>query len=70
MIGPGGVTSDQSLYWQGAFQKMTQTAAWKDYLDKNSLRPMALFGPAADDYIAQENTRLTEALKELGIAKQ
>ena len=69
LIGPGGLTPDQSLYWQNAIEKMTNSSPWKSYLSSNALRPMALFGPPALDYIAQENDRLTEALKELGIAQ-
>jgi len=69
LIGPGGVTPDQALYWQNAIEKMTNTSQWKSYLSSNGLRPMALFGPAALAYIAEENDRLTEVLKELGIAQ-
>jgi tripartite-type tricarboxylate transporter receptor subunit TctC len=69
LIGPGGITPDQALFWQNAIEKMTNTAQWKSYISSNSLRPMTLFGPPALDYIAQENERLVEVLKELGVAQ-
>jgi putative tricarboxylic transport membrane protein len=68
VIGPGGVTPDQALYWQNALQRMTETAPWKEYLEKNTLRPLVLTGPEAEQYIARESAQLTEVLRALGLA--
>jgi tripartite-type tricarboxylate transporter receptor subunit TctC len=68
-VGSGGVTDDQALFWQGALQQVFETPAFKDYMEKNSLRPLPNFGPAALQYIERENEQLTQALRDLGLVK-
>ena len=70
VVGPGGVTEDQSLFWQGVLQRVFETPQFKEYMAQNSLRPLPNFGPAALEYIARENEQLTQALKDLGIVTQ
>ncbi len=69
VVGPAGLTPDQQLYWQNALYRMTETAGWKDYIEKNTLRPLVLVGQDAEQYIARESAQLTEALKGLGVAQ-
>ena len=66
----GGVTEQQSLYWQNVMVKLFQTAGFKKYMSDNGLRPLLKVGADAETYIAEQNKYYTEILTELGIAKK
>lgn len=69
VVGPGGVTQDQALFWESALERVFNSSEFQAYLKENSLRPLPRFGQAALDYIANENEQLTQALREMGVAK-
>jgi putative tricarboxylic transport membrane protein len=70
VIAAGGLTKEQSLFWQNAMLKMFQSKDFKKYMDDNGLRPLLKVGDDADKYIAQLSQFYTEILTELGIAKK
>lgn len=70
VIAAGGLTREQSLFWQNAMVKMFQSKDFKKYMDDNGLRPLLKVGDDAEKYIAQLNQFYTEILTELGIAKK
>lgn len=70
MIAAGGLTKEQSLFWQGAAVKLFQSKAFKKYMDDNGLRPLIKVGDDAEKYIGQLHQFYTEILTELGIAKK
>ena len=70
VIAAGGITKDQSLFWQNAMVKLFQSAAFKKYMSDNGLRPLLKVGDDSEKYIADQNKFYTEILTELGIAKK
>jgi putative tricarboxylic transport membrane protein len=35
VVAPPGIPADNVAYWEGMFRKLTQTASWKEFLQKN-----------------------------------
>jgi tripartite-type tricarboxylate transporter receptor subunit TctC len=44
MFLPGKVTPEQQAFYVDLFQKVTQTAEYKDYMEKQALKPIFLTG--------------------------
>src|SRR5437660_7929057 len=44
MFLPGKVTAEQTAFYVDLFKKLTQTAAYKDYMEKKALKPIFLTG--------------------------
>jgi putative tricarboxylic transport membrane protein len=65
----GGVTKDQSLFWQNVMVKLFQSDGFKKYMDDNGLRPLLKIGEDSEKYIEEQHAYYTEILTELGIAK-
>jgi putative tricarboxylic transport membrane protein len=70
VVAAGGITKDQALFWQNALVKVSQSPAWKKYLNDNGLRPLLKVGEDAEKYIGEQNQLYTQVLTELGIAKR
>ena len=70
VVAAGGLTKDQSLFWRNAMVKLSQTAAWKKYLQDNGLRPLLKVGDDSEKYLAEQTTFYTEVLTELGMVKK
>ena len=70
VVAAGGVTKDQSLFWQNAMVKLFQSAEFKKYMKENGLRPLFRAGDDADKYLAELHKFYTDILTELGIAKK
>jgi putative tricarboxylic transport membrane protein len=69
-IGPRGLTVPQLAFWEGAFQKLSQTDEWKQQLAANYWDPNFRSGKDAAQYYAEQATQLREILSDLGLAKQ
>jgi putative tricarboxylic transport membrane protein len=70
VIAAGGISKDQSLFWQNAMLKVFQSAAFKKYMSDNGLRALLKVGDDAEKYIAEQSQFYTQVLTELGIAKK
>jgi len=70
VILPGGLTEQQSLYWQNAMVQLFQSDGFKKYMKDNGLRPLLKVGKDSEKYIAEQNQYYTEILTDLGIAKK
>lgn len=70
VVAAGGLTKEQSLFWQNAMVKLFQSKDFKKYMSDNGLRPLLKVGDDAEKYIAQQHQFYTEILTELGIAKK
>jgi putative tricarboxylic transport membrane protein len=68
VVAAGGLTKDQSLFWQNAMAKLFQSAGFKKYLQDNGLRPLLRVGNDSEKYLAEQTTFYTEILTELGMA--
>ena len=70
VIAAGGVTKEQSLFWQNAMVKMFQSPVFQKYLDENGLRPLVKVGNEADKYLDEQYDFYKEILTELGLIKK
>lgn len=70
VIAPAGLSKDQSLFWQNALVKLSQSAGFKKYLDDNGLRPLLHVGDDAQKYLAEQDKFYTQVLNELGVVKK
>lgn len=70
VVAAGGLTKEQSLFWQNAMVKLFQSADFKKYMSDNGLRPLFKVGEDSEKYIAEQDKFYTEILTELGIAKK
>lgn len=69
-IGPKGLTAPQLAFWEGAFQKLSQTEEWKKELAANYWDGNFRNGREAQKYYAEQAAELREILTDLGLAKQ
>ncbi len=67
---PGGVTDAQRDYYIGLFNKVRATPEWKEFMERGAFNQTALTGNAYRDWVAKEEQRHRELMKEAGfIAK-
>lgn len=67
---PGGVSDDAVKYWEGAFGKMRQTAAWKKYLADNGLTDEGwLNSKDFGAYIEKMTPQFDGLMREMGLIK-
>ncbi|HTH93814.1 MAG TPA: tripartite tricarboxylate transporter substrate binding protein [Rhodocyclaceae bacterium] len=67
---PPGVTAEQVKFYVDLFQKIIATPEWKDYLEKNALKPEFLTGQAYVDFLGKDEQRHREIMKAAGFLKQ
>ena len=70
VVAAGGLTKEQSLFWQNAMVKMFQAPGFQKYLQENGLRPLVKVGADADKYLTEQTVFYTEILTELGTVKK
>jgi tripartite-type tricarboxylate transporter receptor subunit TctC len=61
MFLPGKVTADQTKFYVDLFQKVTQTAEYKDYMEKQALKPIFLTGKEMLKFL-EEDDKLNKSL--------
>src|SRR3990172_2863406 len=67
---PGGVTDAQRDYYIGLFNKVRETPEWKEFMERGAFNQTALTGNAYRDWVAKEEQRHRELMKDAGfIAK-
>jgi putative tricarboxylic transport membrane protein len=70
VVAAGGMTKEQSLFWQGAMVKLYQSAGFKKYLDDNGLRPLLKTSADLEKYFAEQTEFYREVYTELGLIKK
>src|SRR5256884_5252420 len=55
MFLPGKVTADQAAFYVDLFKKVSQTSEFKDYMEKQALKPIFLTGPAMVKFLEEDN---------------
>ena len=70
VIGPKGLSPEQIKYWDGVFQRVIKTPAWKDALDKNQWDEDYMNSAELGKYLKSQHTILKDVLGELGMVKQ
>jgi len=63
IMGPPDMPQEALEYYQGVFQELLQTDAWKDYAETNGLVTQLRLGDEWADYLAQQNQRVKETLE-------
>jgi len=63
---PGGVTDAQRDYYVGLFNKVRETPEWKEFMERGAFNQTALTGKEYFDWVAKEEQRHRELMKEAG----
>jgi len=63
---PGKVTADQSAFYVDLFKKVVQTPEYKDYLEKQALKPSFLTGKDMLSFLEQDDKLNTSLMTEAG----
>src|SRR4051794_11766635 len=63
---PGKVTAEQSAFYVDLFKKVVQTPEYKDYLDKQALKPSFLTGKDMLNFLEQDDKLNTSLMTEAG----
>src|SRR5438105_7265245 len=63
---PGKVTAEQQAFYVDLFQKVTQTAEYKDYMEKQALKPIFLTGKDMLQFLEEDDTLNKSLMTEAG----
>jgi len=63
---PGKVTPDQTAFYTDLFKKVTQTTEYKDYMEKQALKPIFLQGPEMVKFLEEDDKLNTQLMTEAG----
>ena len=70
VIAARGLSPDQIRYWDGVFQRMVKTPAWKEALEKNQWDEDYMNSAELGKYLKSQYAILKDVLGELGMVKQ
>ena len=63
---PGKVTTDQTAFYVDLFKKVSQTAEFKDYLEKQALKPIFLTGTDMVKFLEEDDALNKNLMTEAG----
>jgi putative tricarboxylic transport membrane protein len=66
MFLPGKVTAEQTAFYVDLFKKVSQTAEFKDYLEKQALKPIFLTGPEMVKFLEEDDALNAQLMTEAG----
>lgn len=66
VLAPPGVSRDVVLYWEGIFDRFTNTAPWKKYLEQNQFEDGFMKGAELNKFLDALTVQMREVLKEAG----
>jgi len=66
MFLPGKVTPEQTAFYVDLFKKVSQTAEFKDYLEKQALKPIFLSGAEMVKFLEEDDALNTQLMNEAG----
>jgi putative tricarboxylic transport membrane protein len=66
MFLPGKVTPEQQAFYADLFEKVTQTAEYKDYMEKQALKPIFLTGKDMLKFLEEDDKLNTSLMSEAG----
>ena len=69
MFLPGKVTAEQSAFYLDLFRKVTQTAEYKDYLEKQALKPVFITGKDMIKFLEEDDALNKSLMIEAGFAQ-
>jgi tripartite-type tricarboxylate transporter receptor subunit TctC len=66
MFLPGKVTAEQTAFYVDLFKKLTQTAEYKDYMEKQALKPVFLTGKDMLKFLEEDDALNKNLMTEAG----
>jgi tripartite-type tricarboxylate transporter receptor subunit TctC len=66
MFLPGKVTSEQTAFYLDLFKKVTQTPDYKEYMEKQALKPIFLSGPEMLKFLEADDSLNKDLMMEAG----
>jgi putative tricarboxylic transport membrane protein len=66
VVAPPGVSRDVAQYWEGVFDGLAKTAAWKKYLEQNQFEDGYLKGAELNKFFEELTVQMRDVLKEAG----
>ncbi len=66
VVAPGGIKPEVVDYYKGVFDKVFNSAEWKDYCKKNALQCSWLAGDDLKNYFKEETAKHLALLKQMG----
>jgi putative tricarboxylic transport membrane protein len=66
MFLPGKVTPEQTAFYVDLFKKVTETAEYKDYMEKQALKPVFLTGPDMLKFLEEDDALNKSLMTEAG----
>jgi putative tricarboxylic transport membrane protein len=69
VVAPPGITADQKKALTELVTRMAQSAAWKDVLKQKGWDDAFISGDAFDKFLKDEQTRVNDVLKSVGLVK-
>jgi putative tricarboxylic transport membrane protein len=66
MFLPGKVDADAAAFYVDLFRKLTQTAEYKDYMEKQALKPVFMTGKDMTDFLQKDETLHKQLMTEAG----
>jgi putative tricarboxylic transport membrane protein len=67
---PGKVAPDQSAFYVDLLKKVSQTAEYKDYMEKQALKPIFLTGPDMLKFLEEDDKLHSSLMTEAGFVAQ
>jgi len=68
VLAPPGISAEQRAYLTELLTEMHDTAEWKDALEANGWTDNFATGKEFEDFLAEQDDRVADTLKELGLA--
>lgn len=66
MFLPGKVSAEQTAFYVDLFKKVTQTAEYKEYMEKQALKPVFMTGPEMLKFLEEDDALNKELMTEAG----
>ena len=70
MFLPGKVTAEQTAFYEDLFKKVTQTPEYKEYMEKQALKPVFLTGKDMVKFLEEDDTLNKGLMTEAGFVAQ
>ena len=70
VIGPKGMTPEQTRYWDDIFAKTVETQEWKDEIQRSQLSGHYLASHETGEFLSAENEKLIGVMNKLGLSKE
>jgi tripartite-type tricarboxylate transporter receptor subunit TctC len=70
MFLPGKVTPEQTAFYEDLFKKVTQTAEYKEYMEKQALKPAFVTGKDMVKFLEEDDKLNKDLMTEAGFVAQ